>query len=101
MFLVIFGTSYGAKTLARASVIAELFGSSHYGRISSVMSTFLTFAGTAAPVGAGIIYDHFGSYDPVLWVILILGIAAVVVVYFAKPDTETLVPISPVVAVNE
>lgn len=100
IFLVIFGTSYGAKTLARASVIAELFGSTHYGRISSVMSTFLTFAGTAAPVGAGIIYDHFGSYEPVLWVLLILGIAAVVVVYFAKPDTESPVPV-PAVTINE
>jgi MFS family permease len=30
VFVVVFGAAYGAQTLARASIIAELFGSSHY-----------------------------------------------------------------------
>jgi hypothetical protein len=30
----------GASTLARASILAELYGSSHYGRIASVMTFF-------------------------------------------------------------
>ncbi len=58
IFVVVFGAAYGAQTLARASIIAELFGSSHYGRISSVMALFLTLAGTVAPVGAGLIVRH-------------------------------------------
>lgn len=77
LFLFIFGTSYGAKTLARASVVADVFGAAHYGRISSVMALFLTFAGTAAPVGAGLLYDQFGSYQPVVWVIIGLSAASV------------------------
>ena len=86
LFLIIFGTSYGAKTLARAAAIADLFGSSHYGRISSVMSIFLTVAGTIAPVGAALIYDRTGSYNLVLWLILVLAIASAVVMLFARPD---------------
>lgn len=88
VFLVVFGTSYGAKTLARAAAIADLFGASHYGRISSVMSIFLTIAGTIAPVSAGIIYDRSGSYGPVLWIILVLAIASTVVMLFARPDSH-------------
>lgn len=84
-FLIVFGTSYGAKTLARASAIAQLFGSSHYGRISSVMAIFLTLAGTAAPVGAGLLYDHFGNYDLVLWLSLLLAFVAVGMMFFARP----------------
>ncbi len=88
VFVVVFGASYGAKTLARASIIAELFGSSHYGRISSVMTIFLTLAGTAAPVGAGLVYDRFGSYEPVLWTIAALALAAASVMVFARPDAS-------------
>jgi MFS family permease len=86
-FIVVFGTSYGAKTLARASVIAEQFGSASYGRISSVMTIFLTLASTAAPVGAGLLYDHFGSYAPMLWIIIGLALAAAVTMVFARADT--------------
>jgi MFS family permease len=80
--------SYGARTLARPSILAELFGSTHYGRISSVMAIFLTLAATAAPVGAGILYDHFGSYEPMLWIIFLLAVAAVSIMFFAKPEVS-------------
>jgi MFS family permease len=87
VFIVVFGTSYGAKTLARASIIADQFGSASYGRISSVMTIFLTLASTAAPVGAGLLYDHFGSYEPVLWAIVGLALAAAVTMVFARTNT--------------
>ena len=79
MFIVVFGTSYGAKTLARASVIGKEFGASHYGRISSLMSVFLTLGWTIGPVGAGYLYDLRGSYDLMVWVIIALSAASVAV----------------------
>lgn len=93
VFIVIFGTSYGALTLARASIIAERFGSAHYGRISSVMVLFLTLAGVSAPVGASIMYDHFGSYQPVLWVIAGLAVIATSVTWFTRPDAPSPQPV--------
>lgn len=86
VFIVIFGTSYGAKTLARASIIADLFGASHYGRISSVMTIPLTIASTSAPLGAALIYDHTGSYTLVVWMVVLLALAATGVIAFAKPQ---------------
>lgn len=91
VFVVVFGAAYGAQTLARASIIAELFGSSHYGRISSVMALFLTLAGTAAPVGAGLIYDRFGSYQPVLLLVIILALAASGLIALSKPEKRKAV----------
>ncbi len=88
LFILVFGTSYGARTLARPSIIAELFGSTHYGRISSVMAIFLTAAATVAPVGAGILYDRLGSYDFMLWLVLVLALAATLVMIFAKPGVS-------------
>ncbi len=86
LFILMFGAAYGARTLARPSLLAEVFGVSHYGRISSVMVIFLTLAATIAPVGAGWLYDVFSSYDPMLWVILGLAIAASGVILFATPN---------------
>ncbi len=86
LFVGVFGAAYGAITLARASIIAELFGSAHYGRISSVMAFFLTFAGTTAPVGASWLYDYFGNYQPVLWGVLLLALLATGIMLMAKPD---------------
>jgi MFS family permease len=91
VFVVVFGAAYGAQTLARASIIAELFGSSHYGRISSVMALFLTLAGTAAPVGAGLIYDRFGSYQPVLLLVVVLALAASSLIALSKPEKRKAV----------
>jgi predicted MFS family arabinose efflux permease len=87
IYVIIFGMSDGAKTLARASIVVELFGSSHYGRISSIMAFFLMLAGTVAPVGAGLIYDYFGSYEPMLWIVVALAIAATSLVAFSKSET--------------
>lgn len=77
LFIGVFGTSYGAKTLARASVVGKEFGASHYGRISSLMSFFLTIGWTIGPVGAGYLYDVRGSYELVVWAIIILSAASV------------------------
>lgn len=91
MFILVFGTSVGAMTLARPSIIAELFGSTSYGRISSVMAIFLTFAATGAPVGAGLLYDRFGGYGPVVWItLLIAGSATAVVLLMGRDDVPTI-----------
>jgi hypothetical protein len=38
--------------------------------------------------GAGILYDHFGSYEPMLWIIFLLALAAVSIMLFAKPEVR-------------
>jgi MFS family permease len=84
LFIILFGTSQGATTLARPLILAELYGSSHYGRISSIMAIFLTLTSTAAPLGASLIFDRFATYRPVIWLIVILASAATGFAFLAK-----------------
>ncbi len=86
LFIVLFGSAFGARTLAQAAVVADLYGSANYGRISGVMSVFVTLSATLGPVGAGWLYDRTGSYQPVLWVIVALTVASVVIVVVMKPQ---------------
>ncbi len=90
LFIFVFGATQGASTLIRPSLIASLYGSKHYGRISSVMTIFLTLTGTVAPLGASLLYDRFGNYDALLWVILILAIASTVIFLIANQAVHRL-----------
>jgi len=84
LFIILFGMAQGATTLARPSILAELYGSSHYGRISSIMAVFLTLTSTTAPLGASLIFDHFATYRPVIWLVVILASAATGVAFLVK-----------------
>lgn len=84
VFIVLFGMAQGAITLARPALLAELYGSTHYGRISSVMAIFLTLATTIAPIGASLIFDTAHSYQPVLWLVLIIATIASFTAFSAK-----------------
>jgi predicted MFS family arabinose efflux permease len=87
LFIAVFGAVYGARTLARASTLACRYGPSFYGRISSVMAVFLTLARTAAPVGAGLLYDHFGSYQPVLWGAVAISLISFGIALLVRPES--------------
>lgn len=88
IFIVVFGAAYGAKTLARAVMLADLYGSSHYARISSVMALFFTVSSTAAPVGAGLLRDASGSYQIVLWGALVVSLVSVAVMFFVRAEAR-------------
>jgi MFS family permease len=83
-FVVIFGAGFGAITPARASLIAEFYGSQHYGSIAGFLGLFLTAARAIAPVGAGAWYDLIGSYNPALWTLAALSVASAVAVVMAE-----------------
>ena len=66
LFIVLFGMAVGAHTLTRPLIVADTYGSGFYGRISSVMVIALTMARASAPFAAGLIFDLFQSYTPML-----------------------------------
>ncbi|MBO0779488.1 MAG: MFS transporter [Ktedonobacteraceae bacterium] len=66
-FVVLFGAGFGAIAPARAAVVADHYGSTHYARINSVLGLFITGARAIAPGGAGIMYDFLGTYPPIFW----------------------------------
>jgi len=87
-FVILFGAGFGAITPARAALIADFYGPEHYGRISSVLSLFLTGSRALAPVGAGLLYTLNGSYGPALWALTVGSALGTVAALFAdhRPD---------------
>ena len=88
LFAALFGVSNGAGTLSKASLIADTYGSAHYGGISGSVTTLVAVVQVAGPLGAGALHDAFGVYDPILWsLVLVSGLAslAVLQVHPAEP----------------
>ena len=67
LFAAAFGIANGASTLARAALIAEIYGSAHYGTISGSMATVIAPLQTVAPLGVGALFDLTGGYTLALW----------------------------------
>src|SRR4029077_841063 len=75
-FVMMLGAANGMSTLARASSVAHIFGSRHYGAISGAMALGANGARAIGPVGASLLVLAFGSYERVFWV-LTAALAAV------------------------
>lgn len=88
VFIGLYGMAVGTHTLARPLIVADTYGALFYGRISSSMVIFLTAAGTSAPFVAGVIFDTFGSYTPMLIAVTGFSILSVVLIWFLPPKSD-------------
>ena len=81
--LVVLGMGNGMATLARATVIADLFGPAAYGTIGSVAALTTTGARAAGPFAAAVYAAALG-YDALLWSLVALSIMAAALAYHAE-----------------
>jgi MFS family permease len=65
--VVMLGAANGMATLARATIIAEVFGPRHYGSISGAVALGSNGARAIAPVGAALLMVALGGYARVFW----------------------------------
>ena len=65
--IVLLGAANGMSTLARATVVAEVFGRRHYGSISGALALGANGARAVAPVGASLLRIALGWYDVLFW----------------------------------
>src|SRR5439155_832826 len=63
--VVMLGAANGMATLARATIIAEIFGPRHYGSISGAIALGANGARAIAPVGAALLTVALGGYERV------------------------------------
>jgi MFS family permease len=80
VYVALFGAGSGTQTIMRAALLAERYGSEHYGSINGAQSLALTGARTLAPIGAGVLAGLFGGYTALLWILMVLATAGLVAV---------------------
>jgi MFS family permease len=82
-YVVLFGTGFGAIMPARASLVADLYGSAHYGKINSVVALATLLARAAGPVGMSLLYDYAGGYSPAMVALILTALLGVVALALA------------------
>jgi predicted MFS family arabinose efflux permease len=73
--MVVLGMGSGMAILARATVIADRYGSAEYGTIAGAMASVTTAARAAGPI-AGALWASVVGYGPMLWTLAGLAAAA-------------------------
>jgi MFS family permease len=86
--IVLMGAANGMATLARASIVAEIFGRRHYGAISGAMALGANGARAVGPVGASLLLAAFGAYERVFWLLAAVVFLAGIAVLFTR-ETAT------------
>ncbi|HEX8728388.1 MAG TPA: MFS transporter [Ktedonobacterales bacterium] len=65
-YVVLSGAGFGAIMPARASLVAEVYGATHYGQINSVVAFVSLVARSIGPIGMSLIYEFAGGYPVAL-----------------------------------
>jgi MFS family permease len=81
--LVLLGMGNGMTTLARATVIADRYGSAAYGAIAGVAASGTTAARAVGPVAAAA-YAAATGYPTLIWTLAALTLAASLLAYRAE-----------------
>lgn len=80
------GGALGAEIDIMGFVLARRFGRVAYAKILGVALAVAQSALLISPVGTGLIYDAYGSYDLVLWFYPLLPVVAVALLWFSQTN---------------
>lgn len=69
IFVACFGGAFGAMSLARPMLLVELYGPREFGQIKSISAVLISGAVTIGPIGAGLLYELQGNYDPLFYIL--------------------------------
>ena len=74
--VVMLGAANGMVTLARATIVAEIFGPRHYGSISGAIALGANGARAVAPVGAALLTVALGGWERVFGLLTVALVVA-------------------------
>ncbi|WP_406369238.1 MFS transporter [Streptomyces sp. NBC_00647] len=78
LLAVLAGVVRGNLTLLQATAISDRWGTSHYGRLSGLLSAPVTVAAALAPWAGAALAGSLGGYDGLFLAVAALSVAAVV-----------------------
>ena len=54
------------------AIVGDLFGRTHFAKIRGYMGLFYTWGGVVGPVIAGVVFDRWQTYEPLLWLLVVV-----------------------------
>jgi MFS family permease len=69
-YVLMWGMGYTGISPIYASTVADLFHGKHLGKILGTLDQGFGLGAASGPFVAGLIFDRFGSYEPLLWALM-------------------------------
>jgi MFS family permease len=88
LYVVVYGTAYGAFSPLRASVMADHFGRRTYGSITAVQGIPVAVCAGMGPLAAGWLYDVLHHYEVAFWLCAATFLLAAIGIAFAPRPKE-------------
>ncbi len=85
-YALLSGVTNGLLIIVRIVGIAEILGTRGYGQISGALMTIIMLPRTAAPLAMAAMWQVFGGYDAVLWIMIGAAVVGAVGFWVAAAD---------------
>ena len=92
LFLVLFGTGWGANVTLRATMLTEYFGRERFGTIHGFIIGIMMLGNIAGAPVAGWAFDKWGTYEGVWFAFSGVAITAMVIVATLPKVDRTVKP---------
>ncbi len=89
VFVMLFGSGFGAITPARAALVADVYGSQSFGTIAGALAMMVTTARGIGPILASLLIAWWGGPTAVLWLMAgFCAVGAVAILFSANPPKQ-------------
>lgn len=89
LYAAVSGVTNGLLIIVRSVGLAEILGTRGYGQISGALMFIIMLPRTAAPLAFAAMWQVFGSYDTVLWILIGAGVVGAVGFWIAAADRSS------------
>jgi MFS family permease len=98
LFALLFGTGFGGSYPARATLVADRYGTKGYGQINGLITFVMTLTAAAGLLGLGQAAVRLRTYDGLIGIALVgslLAVAAIISLEVFSPRAREQVPVLP------
>jgi MFS family permease len=87
-----FGFSYGTVSALFPALVGDVFGREQSGTLVGLLFALAASTAGLGPVGAGWVYDRYGSYGPAWWMAAGFNALSLLLLAAARPPASVAVP---------
>ena len=88
IFVVVYGLGFGARIPLGTAIRGEYFGRKAFGRVLGVSMLPMMLLMTIGPYVAGLMFDHYGSYDMAFYILALAGLVGSIGFLFCKNPNQ-------------
>ncbi len=92
VFVVLFGSGFGAITRARAALVADVYGSQSFGAIAGALAMMVTTARGIGPILASLLIAWWGGPTAMLWLMVACCAVGALAILFSGSTKAKALP---------